>query len=327
MLRLKSISPSRIKTFDTCKFKYWLTYHCPHIKLKTNWGASHGSLCHDILENYANHNDHDWVARLYRGYGGLLETNDRDGELVVAESPLIWAKAKDYTDKKPYCDTCPHAAPPLCSISREPLDNLNGCPRDLFEGSVSLIQKTIDRYTSDWKKILRDASGKLIGTEYKFNIKVPGTDVPMIGIMDLVLEEDPETIHIIDYKTGVYTQSYQECLEDIQVKMYSLASRREFIDDVSQKGFKYKNIILTFDYFTKQPVTLAFTKEEDDATEKFVYNKIKEIEGTEWINRIVPNNVNFNERGPRGGFKYFKCNNLCDTKVCAQEWKGRFQSS
>lgn len=317
MLKLTSISPSRIKTFDMCKFKYWLTYHRPDITLKSNWGAAHGSLLHDILENYSNGLDMDWTSRLYRGYAGKLETLDRNGQPEIMESPLIWAKDIDYHDKRPYCDTCPYASDMLCTISQEPLDDLRGCPRDLFDSSISMLEETIRRYKDIWPKILKDKNENLIGTEYSFKINVADTDVPMVGIMDLVIEEDPETIHIIDYKTGSWTQNYLECREDIQVRMYSLASRREFIDDINGKGYKYKNIVLTFDYFTKSPITLSFTADEDNVTELDVKNKIHQIQSTNWIDRIVSSNNDFG----------WKCRSLCDTKVCAKEWKGKFETS
>lgn len=323
-LKLKSISPSRIKTFDMCKNKYFLTYNTDE-KLKSNWGAVHGSLIHDVLENFSTGDDLDWTDRLYRGYGGTLETLDRYQEPEVMETPLVWAKKKDFADKTPYCDTCPYAQDDHCKISGESLDALTGCPKGLFEGSISMLQTTINRYEDTWNRILRDDKKAPIGVEYGFRINIPGTDIPMIGYMDLVIEEDADTIHVIDYKSGTWTQNYDECREDIQVKMYSLASRREFIDDVNNKGFNYKNVILTFDYFTKNPITLALTEAEDDATERFVLNKIKEIQSTKWIDRIVPNNEAFQERNSRNGHKYFKCEYLCDSKVCARRWEGKFK--
>lgn len=321
MLKLKSCSPSRIKTYDMCKFKYFLTYHCPGLKLKSNWGAAHGSLLHDILENLANETDPDWTSRLYRGYAGELATLDRKGQPEIMESPLVWAKPKDYRDKKPHCDTCPYKQDDICSISKQKLDALIGCPRDLFDNSVSMLEATIKKYKNGiWDKILRDANGIPIGTEYSFDIKINGTDVPLIGIMDLVIERDPETIEIIDYKSGAWVQNYAECREDIQVKIYSMASRKEFIEDVNGRGYKYKNIILTFDYFTSNPITLAFTAEEDAATEVWTANKIIEIQNTNWIDRIVRSNEDFSQRWA------WKCKSLCDTEVCASKWSGKFKA-
>lgn len=327
MLKLKSVSPSRIKTFDMCKFKYWLTYNCPDIKLKTNWGAVHGTLVHDVLEQYSNGSDMDPIGRLYRGYGGTLETLDRYQKPEVMEAPLVWAKPKDYADKKPYCDTCPYKKEDegICGISREPLDNLPGCPRDLFDGSISMVERTIARYQDVWPKVLRDAKGAYIGCEYGFKVAIPGADVPMIGYMDLVIEEDEDTIHVIDYKTGVHTQNYEECCKDIQVKMYSLASRRVFIDDCEGRGFKYKNVILTFDYFTKSPITVGFSAEEDLETEAYVRDKIHEIQTTEWIDRVVRDNTELDTK-TRYDQVAFGCKYLCDSKVCKSKWDGRFRT-
>jgi hypothetical protein len=149
-----------------CKFKYWLTYHCPDVTLKSNWGASHGSLVHDVIEQYSNGSDLDWVSRLYRGYGGTLETLDRYQKPEVMETPLVWAKPKDYADKKPYCDTCPYTNldEGICNISREKLDNLPGCPRDLFDGSISMIEGVIERYKDTWDNILRDENNAPAGS-------------------------------------------------------------------------------------------------------------------------------------------------------------------
>jgi hypothetical protein len=305
-----------------CKFKYWLTYHCPEIKLKSNWGASHGSLIHNILEHYANQTDLDWTTRLYRGYAGKLEEENKEGKMVAMESPLVWASKKDYADKALHCDTCPYLSEDsnesFCSISQDSINSLKGCPRSLFEGSISMLTTVIDKYTNTWKKILKNKDGTIVGTEYSYKIPIIDTDVPIIGIMDLVIEEDKDTIHIIDYKSGSWAQNYFECREDIQVKMYSLAARREFIDDVSGKGYKYKNVILTFDYFTSTPITLAFSQEEDLQTEKEVSAIVKEIESTETITRIVKNNSDFEDK------KFWKCRSLCDSKVCASQWKGPF---
>lgn len=326
MLKLSSVSASRIKTFDACKFKYWLTYCCPDVTLKSNWGAAHGDLIHNVLEHYSNKEDIDWVKRLFKGYGGQLSgINRATKELEQTPSPLIWAKPQEYKDKKPLCDTCPYAEDDFCSISLDPLDELKGCPRDLFDGSIAMIEKVMARYEAIWPKVLKDKEGKEIGFEYGYNIPVSGTEVPMIGFIDLILEEDPETIHVIDYKAGKHTQSYADCRDDIQVKMYSLACRREFIDDIHKKGYQYKNVMLTFDYFRGQPVTIAFSKEEDAETEVFLLNKIKQIQTTEWIDRIVRNNEELDTK-TRFGQVAFNCKYLCDSDVCKANWKGRFKT-
>lgn len=321
MLELTQISPSRIKTYDTCLFKYYLTY-VQKAEMKSNWGAANGSLIHTILENYTNKSNTAWLDQLYKGFAGELEFIDKD-EMVKMKSPLALAKEKEYQLKKPECDICDYTDfdNNRCGISKEPLDNLTGCPQYLFDKSRSMIEDTIFRYDDIWNRILK-INNQLAGIEYEFFIPVRGTEVLMHGLEDLVVVDNEDTVHIYDYKTGVKTQDYNECKEDLQVKMYSLAARREFIDDIHNKGFKFKNVLLTFDYFQDQPVTLAFSKEEDDATEEFVREKILKIQNTSTITRIVPNGVDWNERGKNNSWKHWRCKFLCDTNACEKFWPG-----
>lgn len=314
-MKLLSISPSRIKTFDRCLFKYWLTYH-GKIAMRSNFGAVHGSMLHDICEFYVTGEDKDWLKRLFEAYAGTLKTRDKYGKEICADSPLLLAKEADYKNQKPKCDICPYVTENgTCQISGENLNALNGCPKKLFETSVSTMRQVIESYEeSTWPLVLKDNTGKVIGAEYELNITLEGTNIPLIGIMDLVIERDPETIEIIDYKFGNWTQNYDECREDIQVKIYSMAARKEFVDDVHNKGHKYKNIFLTFDYFTGSPVTIAYTKEEDKATESYVINKMREILSTNKITRVI-GNKSFD----------WQCKSMCDINVCKREWKGEFE--
>jgi hypothetical protein len=314
-MKLKSISPSRIKTWDMCRFKYWLTYHTDR-KLKQNWGGCHGSLIHDILENYSNGDDTDWMQRLYDGYGGTLETLDYHQKPTVMESPLVWAKPKDYAEKTPHCDACPYKGQDgTCTINREPLDELSGCPKFLFDGSIKMLREVMDQYRDIWPKILRDPQGKMIGAEYGFRMPLPGVDVPVIGFMDLAIDHGNGTLEIIDYKTGVWTQNYADCRKDIQVRTYSLASRRTFVDDIEGRGFDFDNVIMTFDYFQGKPITLAFTEEEDAETERELSAKVREIQDAHDIFRCV-----------RDPDTFWKCRSLCDSAVCKDEWKGKFNA-
>src|ERR1700741_1098952 len=161
---IKNASPSRIETFNTCLFKYYLTYHLK-TPLKSNWGASHGTLLHDILEKFVNGQDKDWMKRLYDGYGGVLLTEDKFGATITLESPLKWAKPADFADEEPQCDGCPFNAGDTCKISNEPLDALTGCPRKLFEKSVRILNDVFRRYNP-----LYNAKEFLVATEYKIEV-------------------------------------------------------------------------------------------------------------------------------------------------------------
>ncbi len=307
-MQLKSISPSRIKTFETCLFKYFLTYNMPEVKLKSNFGALNGTLIHDILQNFATKNDRDWLTRLYKGYAGLLATKDKFDKDTILESPLKWAKNSDFKDKKPFCDTCRFKKDTICGISQEPLEKLNGCPKMLFEKTIDMVEKVLKRY-----KALYDRPDLIIDTEYSFEIPISDTDINLIGVMDLIIKRDDETIEIIDYKSGNHTQNYEECMQDIQVRCYSWAGRKEFIEDINKKGHNFKYCLLTFDYFSASPIELACTLQQDQDTEQKLKDVIQKIRETTLIKRIIGN----------GDFNW-QCKSMCDPDICSKYWKGNF---
>ena len=304
-MQINSISASRYKTFDMCLFKYWLTYFRDDIKLKSNWGASVGSLIHDILENLVLEKDKDWVNRLYLGFSG---------KLLNLDSPLIWAKEDDYKNQKPKCDICPFKLDNKCRISGENLGQLSGCPKKLFEWCYNIVEKAIKKYQNEfWPKILRDSNNQIIGSEYNFSIPLSDIGVNLIGFFDLVLKHDEDTIEIVDYKSGSWTQNFDECYQDIQCKAYGFAAYKEFVDDINHKGFKFKNVMLTFDYFMNSPVTFTYPIEEMSNIEKLIINQIIKIKNTHNITRVIGN----------GSFNW-KCKSLCDIEVCKKEWDGSF---
>ncbi len=307
---IKNASASRIETFNTCLFKYFLTYH-EKAKLKSNWGAAHGSLLHDILEKFANESDKDWMDRLYKGYGGVLLTEDKFGATITLESPLVWAKAADFKDVEPECDGCPFAKDGACAISLQKLDALTGCPRKLFEKSVKILRDVFRRYDP----IYTDAS-MLLGTEYKIEFPIPGTDVPLVCILDLVVDRGNGTVEIIDYKFGNYTKDFDELSADVQARICSYAARQEFINDINKKGYKFKYVFLTFDYFMKAPATVAFTDTQDAATEKSLILTVQKIKSTTDVTRLC---------GDRDPSSHWKCKAMCDPDVCRAKWKGAFK--
>jgi hypothetical protein len=310
---IHSVSPSRIKTFDHCLYKYFLNYHSKET-LKTNWGAVHGSLLHAILEKYVLDEDKDYVKCLYKGYRGELEV-DKFGKPTVPESPLKWAKPKDFANKKPYCDSCPFKKGSKCSISNESLDNLSGCPRYLFEGSVDMLDGVIQQYEKEiWPLVLRDESGEAVGVEYEFMVPIPGTDVLFRGFADLVVERDSETIEIIDYKSGVHTQDESECRDDVQVRGYAWAAHQEFVEDVNNRGYNYKYVVLTFDYFQGKPITTVFSEAMRNRIQDELMYKVFEIQNATKIRRVT-NNPD----------REFKCKYLCDLAVCKKTWGGPFE--
>lgn len=308
-MKLHGISASRISTYDMCLFKYFLIYHL-RAKMKSNFGALNGSIVHSILERVASGVDDDWMQQLYQGYAGKLEVTNNFGKLEILESPLIYAKLKEYADVKPYCDACPFADGNngVCSISQKPLDQLPGCPKSLFEETMDMIRGALTKYKEMFEE-------RLVFTEKKIVIDLPGCPAPITCIIDLVLR-DGDTIEVVDYKAGKWCKDFDECRKDTQVRIVSWAARKFFIENGTENGFSgIKNIIVTFDYFRQNPVTLAFTEAENAETEAYLINKGLRMKRQKRVTRVVGN------RNPE---KDWKCKALCDPSVCKREWKGAF---
>lgn len=308
-MKLKSISPSRISTFDLCHFKYFLTYHLKE-KLKTNYGALNGSIIHSILENYAKKANFDWMQQLYEGFSGNLQIENKFGEKEILESPLRYAAASVYKDVKPHCDLCPFAdlKSNQCNISKQNIDKLAGCPKKLFEESIDLVRSAIEKYKDAFET-------RLIATELKVTFELPGCLAPITAIIDLVLRRDDHTIEVIDYKAGKSTKNFEECRSDIQVRTCSLAARKYFIENGEANGFPgITNIMICFDYFRDKPIRLAFTPEEDAETARMLVKKSIEIKSQKNVTRIA-----------KPDYYPWECKALCDIDVCKKLWKKPFK--
>ncbi len=337
-MEIKQISASRIKTFDHCQFKYVLNYMlfechdcektfytpemyekaCPYCKsinyskpeLSTNWGAVHGSALHEVMENYAigirgTHENCDKVTKLEKkklldwkqGVADAYKRNDKGF--------AIWdiAKVKDTENTKKWCKGCQSDPKGLCEITSEVMTK--NCPRALYLESLELIEKYIDRFGPIFN------NRKVLGIEKAFTIDFGEKDAsgaPIIsgGFMDLVTELDSDTIEVFDYKFGSWVPSFEEFSEDIQVKLYSLAARSVFP--------QYKEVIITFDYARKNPMSTGFTVEDDAVTRQEVIDYWKRIQGPQVIRRTI---IDGNGIDPTSSWK---CKVMCDVKVCCREW-------
>jgi len=343
---IRLISASRVKTYEHCKYKYVLNYmlkecadcgetfytvemagekKCPYCDsenydrpfMRKNWGAEHGSAMHEIMEHYALA-----VRGTYEDGSKVLV---KDKKKWLAWRPRIkdaykrredgtaiydYAKPKDVGDEDTWCDSCQAGGEALCEITGEKLADMmangcQGCPKPLYEESMDIMERYMARYE------VMLAQRKILGVEAKFDIDLGETDIHgnpmrMYGFIDLVTELDEETVEIIDHKFGAWKPSFGEFVNDLQVKMYSVAARELFPG--------YKNYILTFDYARTSPLTYGFDPDEDEET--------KELVRSHWVNIAAPQNirrtmVQGNGRDPDSSWK---CKVMCDTCVCKREW-------
>lgn len=84
---------------------------------------------------------------------------------------------------------------------------------------------------------------KVLGTEIPFSLRVESVDVPVIGVMDLILEDDSGTVIIVDHKTISRSYSQTEIDQSLQLTLYHMAAK--------QNGFEDREILLRFDCMIK----------------------------------------------------------------------------
>ncbi len=343
---IKLISASRVKTYEHCKYKYVLNYmlkecegcgetfytvemgdekKCPicgsekygRPHMRSNWGALHGSALHEIMENYAN------AIRGTTEDGKKVKAKDK--KLAIAwedrlreiyyrnddgSSIIDLAKPKDVNDESKWCDGCLSEDSSVCDITGERLETMiehgcGGCPKGLYEESVKIMDKYMARYVPMLNQ------RKILGVEAQFDIDLGmvdmhGVPIRMFGYMDLVTELDEDTVELIDHKFGAWVPSFPEFSQDLQVKMYSVAARYLYPD--------YKEYIMTFDYARRQPLSYAFTAEDDECTKADVIAHWENICSPQNVRRTM---VQGNGRDPMSSWK---CKVMCDADVCKREW-------
>ena len=88
---------------------------------------------------------------------------------------------------------------------------------------------------------------KILGIEESFSFNIDGIDVPIIGAMDLIEEDESGTIIITDFKTSSRAYGAEEVDTNQQLTVYQMAAKRN--------GFADREILLKFDCLikTKKP--------------------------------------------------------------------------
>jgi len=294
------------------------------VPMKSNWGAVHGTALHQIMEDYAlairgTREDGtkltkveikkglDWKEALRKAYLRGTDNGQTDESFAIYDL----AKPKDVENEKKWCVSCKSGKKnALCDTTGETLAEMNakgcqGCPCGLFEESLKLTQKYVDKYDPVLK------NRKILGVETFFDldfgeVDIHGNPIKSIGYMDLVTELDEDTIEIIDHKFGKWVPSFEEFSEDMQAKLYSLAAKKVFP--------QYKECIVTFDYIRKSAWSTSFCQNEDEVTRKEVIDYWKKIAGPNTIRRTM---VQGNGKDP---FTSWKCKAMCDPDVCNRGW-------
>lgn len=302
-MKILSCSPSRLDTASKCDFKYYMCYMLGiSDKLSASPFASNfGKSVHNVLEEYAlSKGTLDWRAALLKE---ISKKDMRPYDVMEAASKRV--KAQFFVDKD--CHNCPffQKRGSKCKIVQQHVDKFEGCPKRLHEDALKMTEAAIERYAKYFDTGIRSAenpNGKVLGVEHEFTIELGkdewGDPIVMHGLIDLVVEQDPDTVLVIDYKTGFKTQNADELMKDMQARMYSCAAKHEFPE--------YKYVFLSFDYFRGVPTDVVFTQDQDDATKDIVRRRWNEIKGKRNIKRR--------------SYDWY-CQYLCNRPECDAQWE------
>ena len=88
---------------------------------------------------------------------------------------------------------------------------------------------------------------RVVAIEEPFRFQLPGLPVPLIGIFDLVEEDESGTIIIVDWKTTSKAYSTEDIDENLQLTLYQMAAKAN--------GYEDRRILSRFDCLikTKKP--------------------------------------------------------------------------
>lgn len=194
-MRIKSASKSALETYSECEYKYFLNYECK-ITSPSGKSALIGNIVHKVMELLA-------VRKKLKKHKKISKLNSANFLL-----PIVY---KSYTEKNSDIEWA-NADYNTCRKNIEWLLNNGFHP---FDQDVISAEQNFEMEIN--KK------GFKIGNEY-FKIK---------GIIDLCIQEDNgETLHIIDYKTGKYVSDWAtgetktDFTKDLQLRMYYLAVQK-----------------------------------------------------------------------------------------------------
>ena len=304
------VSPSRLKKALECMFQYFLSYEWRWAdELFTyTFCSDFGSAVHYTLEEYAESKgtaDHEVIYRKH-----MMELEPFSDDMNKAPSK---ARASFFIEKD--CDNCPfYNEESHCMIMNQSVKDFDGCPKKLYDEGLGMVELAIERYGKYFDTGIKskdNPDGKVIGIEAPTNegadldapkitwgIGVDGEPIKMKGFIDLVIEYDPETLLIVDYKTGYSVPDYEKFIKDLQPRMYSFAAKKMYPN--------YKYHWVQFDYFrSAAPLEYAFTSEDDEQTRQKVvalYNKVKSA-----------------KKITRRGEDYY-CKYLCNRPFCDTKW-------
>lgn len=172
----------------------------------------------------------------------------------------------------------------LCYLADEPMPNewaileaayRNAFPKDF--GNDLSVPEFADGLSmlSDWFKRTKFDDREVLSTERKetFQIKTSGGDIPFNFIMDRLDKVGEDEYEVIDYKSQRFPVSHEELKGRLQARVYAMATQMKFPSA--------KKIWVTFDLLRHEPVTVAFSIEENRDTLRYLRRLAQDIVDTD----------------------------------------------
>lgn len=157
---------------------------------------------------------------------------------------------------------------------------------------------------SVWYENLPDDDFQIIAIEEAFQFYMDGIDIPFIGAMDLVEEDNSGTIIITDFKTSAKAYSASEVDKNLQLTLYKMAAQ--------SNGYKGREILLKFDCLikTKTPKFEQYYTTRSEMDEIRAMKKIQQVYDGIQKGVFIPNDGSW------------KCINCSYKRACIQWFKG-----
>ena len=150
----------------------------------------------------------------------------------------------------------------------------------------TLLSSGTDLLTA-WHGKLPNDNYRILSIEEPFSFDIPGLPIPVIGVTDLIEEDESGTIIITDWKTSARSYGIDEVDRNQQLTCYQMAAKAN--------GFSDRQIILKFDALikTQKPKFEQYYSTRSDIDEKRLIRKIRKVwEGIE-KGVFVPNDTSW----------------------------------
>lgn len=135
----------------------------------------------------------------------------------------------------------------------------------------TLLLEGKELLTTFYHKLPRDNRYQVTAIEEPFSFKLSDIQIPIIGAMDMIEEDDSGTVIITDFKTSGRAYSRDEVDKNFQLTLYQMAARHN--------GYGDREILLRFDCLikTRTPKFEQYYTTRSEIDERRAVRKIHEV--------------------------------------------------